>query len=53
MLNQHEPDSEFVKSLEWRIDRELRLQKLETDVAKVELDLALVRRQMEQLRIGR
>ena len=25
MLNQHEPDNEFVKSLEWRIDRELRL----------------------------
>ena len=25
MLNQHEPDNEFVKRLEWRIDRELRL----------------------------
>jgi len=25
MLNQHEPDKEFVKRLEWRIDRELRL----------------------------
>jgi outer membrane protein TolC len=34
-------------------EAELRLQKLETDVAKVALDLALVRRQLEQLRIGR
>jgi outer membrane protein TolC len=34
-------------------EAELRLQKLETDMAKVALDLALVRRQLEQLRIGR
>ena len=34
-------------------EAELRLLKLETDVVKVELDLALVRRQLEQLRIGR
>ena len=31
----------------------LRLQKLETDLAKAELDLALARRQLEQRRIGR
>ena len=31
----------------------LRLQKLETDLAKAELDLALARRQLEQQRIGR
>ena len=31
----------------------LRLQKLETDLAKAELDLALAHRQLEQRRIGR
>ena len=34
-------------------EAELRLQKLEADVAKVALDLALARRQLEQLRIER
>jgi len=31
----------------------LRLQKLETEVAKAELDLALARRELERRRIGR
>lgn len=34
-------------------EAELRLKKLEADLAKVELDLALARRQLEQRRIGR